>query len=204
VFQFNDRGVLDNTTANGWKMDLDFNFNPSDCGEDCNCDLVCFIQMVRTIDEENGTYLYATSEKQNRATSEGWYIDRLAGRIWGYYGRYDDGSFANTVTVGSETTKANLYDYPQRPEADPWIDFLWMAITVPVCIDNPNSSCNNHLLGYYEWAWVVDARGSVPYTLDWVSPKGFKDDFDDAIDEWNLQAPGLAKNNFPTFTRLSE
>lgn len=204
VFEFHDTGVLDNNSSNGWQMNLDFTFNPENCEDTCSCDLVCYIQMVRTIDQSTGTYLYASTEKLNRATAEGWYIDRLATRIWGYYGRNDNGTFASNLTPGSVGSPANLYDYPKRPEAAPWLDFLWMAISVPVCIDNPGSNCNNHLLGYYEWAWAVDAAGTVPYTLDWVSPKGFKDDFDDAVAEWNSQAPTLSKNTFPAFTRLSE
>lgn len=203
-FELHDRGVLDTATQNGWEMDLDFAFHPADCGVECTCNKVAFVQMVRSVDHGDGTYIYPTSEKEDRATSEGWYIDRLETRIWGYYGRYDDGSFASTVTVGSDTSTANLYDFPKRGEYEPWLGITWMAITVPVCIDNPTSSCNEHLLGYYEWVWLVDDAGTVPGTLHWVSPKGFKDDFDDAVAEWNAQAPGLGKNNFPAFTRLSE
>ncbi len=204
VFQFNDDGILDNASVNGWDMSIDFDFNPADCGEECACNKVCFVQMVRSIDQEDGTYLYISSEAEDRATAEGWYIDRVNNRDWGYYGRNDDGTFANYLTPGSTTTTANLADFPTRGESEPWIDFIWMAITVPVCIDNPTSACNNQLLGYYEWAWHVDAAGTVPWGINWISPKGFKDDFDDAVAAWNTEAPGLGKNNFPAFTRLSE
>ena len=204
VFDFHDNGVLDDATTNGWDMDLDFDFTPADCGIECACNLVCFVQIVRSVDQDDGSYIYPSTEKEDRATSSGFYLDRLAGKIWGYYGRNDNGSFASTIDVGSETTTANLIDFPKRGEAEPWLDFMWMAITVPVCIENAGSSCNNKLLGFYEWGWIVDDRGTVPATFDWVSPKGFKDDFDDAVDEWNTQAPGLGKNTFPAFTRLSE
>ncbi len=204
TFTFHDLGVEDTSTLNGWNMDVDFDFDPVACDVECSCNKVCFIQIVRTIDMETGIYLYATTEKQDRATSEGFYLDRLAGRIWGYYGRNDSGTFASTITVGSDTSTATLRDFPKRGETPPWIDFLWMAITVPVCIDNPSSSCNNYLLGYYEWGWVVDDAGTVPYTIDWIAPRGFKDAFDDAVTKWNAQAPGLEKNIFPTFMRLSE
>lgn len=203
-FDLNDRGILDTASQNGWEMDVDFDFTPADCGEECSCTLTCFVQIVRSVDLEDGTYLYPSSEKEDRATATGFYLDRLAGKIWGYYGRNDDGSFAGSVTTGSDTSTANLYDFPKRGDSEPWLDFIWMAITVPVCIDNPDSTCNNHLLGYYEWAWSADAAGTVPWTIHFVSPKGWKDDFDDAIDQWNLQAPGLGKNTFPAFTRLSE
>jgi hypothetical protein len=185
-------------------MDLDFSFAPAECDVDCTWNKVVFVQMLRSVDHDDGTFYYASSEKEDRATAEGWHIDRLASRIWGYYGRNDDGSFAGTITVGSDTSTATLSDFPKRGEEEPWIGFTWMAITVPVCIENPASACNEQLLGYYEWVWLVDDTGAVPGTLHWVSPKGFKDDFDDAVTEWNSQAPGLGKNTFPAFTRLSE
>jgi hypothetical protein len=203
-FQLHDRGVLDSRESNGWEIDLDFAFAPASHGVSCTCNKVVFVQMVRSVDHENGAYLYPSAEKQNRATAEGWYIDRIPNRIWGYYGRNDDGSFASTITVGTDTTTANLYDFPQRGENEPWLAFTWVAITVPVCIDNPSSSCTNQLLGYYEWAWLVDNAGTVTGTLHWISPKSLKDDFDDAVSQWNNQAPGLGKNVFPGFTRLSE
>jgi hypothetical protein len=203
-FDLHDNGVQDTSAQNGWSMDLDFAFTPSECNNTCTCDLTAFVQIVRSVSLEDGTYLYPTSEKEDRATATGFYLDRLAGKIWGYYGRNDDGSFAGSVTTGSDTSTANLIDFPRRPESRPWLDFIWMAVTVPVCIDNPDSACNDHLLGYYEWAWSVDDVGTVPWTIHFISPKGWKDDFDDAVARWDLQAPGLGKNAFPTFTRLSQ
>ena len=204
TFELQDYGIRDTADQNGWDMALDFSFSPTECEVECECNKVVYVQMLRSVDHEDGTFLYASSEKEDRATTEGWHIDRLAGKIWGYYGRNDDGSFAGTITVGSETTTATLRDFPRRGEAEPWLGFTWVAITVPVCIDNPTSTCNDNLLGYYQWAWIVDDTGAVPGSLHWVSPKSLKDDFDDAVAEWNIQAPGLGKNNFPTFIRLSE
>ncbi len=207
-FNFLDIHVIDSeniggTVSNGWEMTVEFDFNPSDCSEDCGCNKVAWVQMLRAIDQSDGTYLYANEEKEDRATAEGWHIDRLQGRQWGYYGRNDDGTFAGTVTTGSTTTTASLYDRPRRPDSEPYLGFLWMAVTVPVCIDNVGSSCNNKLLGFYEWAWFTSDRSDVA-VIHWISPKGFKDDFDSAVSEWNTDAPGLGYNTFPVFTRLSE
>lgn len=200
---FNDEGVIDTTSSNGWDMSLDFDFTPADCGVSCTCNKVVYVQVMRVVDHENGTYLYLNSEKEDRATAEGWHVDRLQGRIWGYYGRNDNGSFASSITVGSETTTASLEDTPSRGESEPYIGFTWMAVTVPVCIDNATSSCNEQLLGFHEWGWIVGDTGGVA-TFDWAAPKGFKDGVDDAIAEWNADAAGLGYNNFPAFTRLSE
>jgi len=169
----------------------------------CTCNLVCFIQMVRNEDIEDGSFLYPSTEKEDRATAEGWYIDRLEGKVWGYYGRNDDGTFASTVAVGSDASTANIYDFATRGEEEPWINFWWTAVTVPVCTENAGSSCNDELLGYYFWGWKVDDAGAVA-TVDWTAGTGAKDDFDAAVAAWNVQAPTLSKNTFPTFTRLAE
>ena len=193
------RGVV----SNGWEMTVEFDFNPHDCGLNCTCSKVAWVQILRSIDQSDGTYMYLNEEKEERATAEGWHVDRLQGREWGYYGRYDDGSFASTVTLGSDVTTASLYDRPKRSDAEPYLGYTWVAITVPVCIDNPVSACNNNLLGYYEWGWLVSDASDVA-TLHFMAPRGFKDDFDAAVAEWNADAPGLGYNNFPAFTRLSE
>jgi hypothetical protein len=39
-------------------------------------------------------------------------------------------------------------------------------------------------------------------TLNTIAPAGIEDAFDDAVSEWNTQAPTLGKNTFPAFTRL--
>ena len=207
-FNFLDIHVIDSENIggavyNGWEMTVEFDFNTADCGEDCACNKVAWVQILRAIDQSDGTYLYINEEKEARATTEGWHIDRLQGKEWGYYGRNDNGSFATSVTTGSTTTTASLYDRPRRSDSEPYLGFIWMAVTVPVCIDNVGSACNNNLLGYYEWAWITTDASDVA-VLHWIGPKGFKDDFDSAVAEWNTDASGLGYNNFPVFTRLSE
>lgn len=207
-FNFLDIHVIDSENingwiCNGWEMTVEFEFNPTDCGEDCTCDKVAWVQMLRAIDQSDGTYLYINEEKEDRATAEGWHIDRLQGREWGYYGRNDNGTFAGTVTTGSDVSTASLYDRPRRQDAEPYLGYIWMAVTVPVCIDNAASTCNNNLLGFYEWGWITSDASDVG-TFHWIAPKGFKDDFDAAVAEWNADAAGLGYNNFPAFTRLSE
>lgn len=194
--------VQDTASANGVDMNLSFDFEPETCHSVCTCDLVCYVQMVRTVDWEDFTYIYPSTEKEDRATASGWYIDRLAGKIWGYYGRNNDGSFAGTLDPGSETDPAVLFDAPSRGEAEPWLEIWWQAVSVPVCIDK-GSGCLNDLLGYYFWSWLVDDAGTVPGIIRGLAWKNLDDAFDDAVLEWNAQAPGLGKNPFPAFTRLT-
>lgn len=193
--------IYDTDKSNGVDMNVSFDFDPATCGSDCTCDLVCYIQIVRTVDLEDGTYLYPSTEKQNRATTDGWYIDRIAGKIWGYYGRNDDGSFAWYLVTGSDTTDAILNDSPRRGESEPWLQIWWQAVSVPVCIDD-DSGCLDNLLGYYFWSWVVDDAGTVTGIIDAVAWEPLETAVDDSVTEWNNQAPGLGKNTFPAFTQL--
>lgn len=200
--EFTFTGTIEDTTRqNGIDMDLRFGFDPAACGSDCVSDLVCYIQIVRTVDLEDGTYIYPSTEKRDRATDEGWYLDRLAGRIWGYYGRYDDGSFAATLQTGSNNRDAILYDRPSRPENEPWLEIWWQAVSVPVCIDD-DSDCLNNLLGYYFWSWFVGSNGTVTGIIHAIAWEPLETAVDDAVDEWNDQATGLGKNQFPAFTPL--
>jgi hypothetical protein len=192
---------VDTPETNGLDMSLSFAFTPSACGSSCTCNTVCYVQMVRTVDMETMEYIYPSDEKKNRATGNGWYVDRLEGKIWGYYGRNDDGSFAGTLTPGSDTTPAILVDSPSRPEVEPWIHIWWQAVSVPVCIQ-PGSGCVNKLLGYYFWSWLVDASGKVSDPIHARAWEPLQTEFDSAVSAWNTQAPTLGKNTFPAFTRL--
>jgi hypothetical protein len=194
--------TVDGATQNGVDMDVSFDFDPAECGSTCTCSLVAYIQIVRTVDLEDFTYIYPSSEKADRATADGWYIDRIANRIWGYYGRNDDGTFATTLDPGSDTDPATLFDSPRRGQSEPWLSIWWQAVSVPVCIDN-GSTCANRLVGAYFWSWLVDEDGAVPGIINGVAWEPLPDAVDEAVAEWNIQAPTLGKNTFPAFTWMT-
>lgn len=188
----------------GIDMTLNFDFNPAACNSNCNCDTVAYVQIVRIIDLDTGNFLSPNSEQTNRivtgraeSTLNGWAVDRLAGRIWGYYGRNNDGSFASTLTPGSNTTDAILRDTPAGWPDNSWFD----AVSVPVCIQT-ESVCENQLLGYYYWMFFVGNDGVATDPLHKIAVEWHRDAFDEAVVEWNNDAPGLGKNSFPAFTRM--
>src|ERR1700756_2742408 len=47
-------------------VNIDFNFGPSTCASSCNCDSICYVQVVRVIDRSNGAFLAPNSEQQAR------------------------------------------------------------------------------------------------------------------------------------------
>ncbi|MFN2173587.1 MAG: hypothetical protein ACK2UF_19345 [Candidatus Promineifilaceae bacterium] len=192
-------------TNQGIDVTLDFDFDPDACGApDCTCDTVAYVQIVRIIDFDTGGFLSPNSDQTNRivngraeATLNGWAIDRLMGRVWGYYGRNNDRTFASTLTPGSDISAATLRDSPSNWPNGSWFD----AVSVPVCID-PEADCENQLAGYYYWSFFVNNSGSVGDPYDANGVEWHRDAFDEAVLEWNNDAPGLAKNSFPAFIRM--
>jgi hypothetical protein len=192
----------DGATSNGITMNLSFDFDPAACGETCTTNTVAYIQMVRTYDLEDGTYSYISEEHEARAIAYGWYIDRLAGRIWGYYGRNNNGTWSNNLTPGNNATNAVLFDAPNRPNSVR--NIWWQAVSAPVSIDGGADSCNNNFLGYYYWSWSVDDAGHLTDD-DIINVTAWENlhlVMDDAVAAWNAQAPGIDHNEFPAFAKL--
>jgi len=159
---------------------------------------------VRILDTDTGEYIAPSSEQKARivtgqadATQDGWAVDRIDGRVWGYYARNNDGSFASYLTTGSNSTPAVLGDGPSGWPDNSWFD----AVDVPVCID-PNSSCSNNLLGYYYWLFVVAPGGTTGDPINEIGVEWNPSAVDLAIAQWNATAPGVGKNVFPAFTRM--
>lgn len=191
--------------SRGINMTLNFDFDPAACSAPaCTCDTVAYVQIVRIIDIATGNFLSPNSEQTARIVTgrtptalNGWAVDRVSGRDWGYYGRNNDGSFAFYLTTGSNTTDAILGDVPSG-----WPDGSWFdAVSVPVCIDT-GAGCVNELVGYYYWLFTVGSGGNVGGPSDLIAVEWHRDAFDEAVIEWNNDAPGLGKNTFPAFTRM--
>jgi len=184
---------------------VSFSFDPAACGaRACNCNTICYIQIVRIYDMQDGTYLQPHSEQTNRMVTgnptpafNGWAVDRLAGRTWGYYGRNNDGTFASTLTTGGNTSPAILRDRPSGWPEGSWFD----AVSVPVCIDS-DSGCVNRLLGYEYWLFVVGNDGTVGTPFSEIGRDWHADVFDLAVNLWNTQAASLGRNSFPALSRL--
>jgi len=181
-----------------------FAFDPSVCSSPCNCDHICFIQIVRIIDRDTGQFLAPSSQQQARivtgqssATLNGWAVDRIDGRVWGYYGRNNDGTFASYLTTGNNTSPAVLGDEPSGWPDNSWFD----AVDVPVCIDGL-SVCLNNLLGYYYWLFIVDPGGTTGNPINEVGVDWNQQAVDLAIAQWNNTAAGVGKNVFPVFSKM--
>jgi hypothetical protein len=201
TFTFTGTG---NSPIRGANIQVDFAFNPSACSKTCNCAKICYIQCVRILDLPTGNYLAPNTDQANRTVTgnatpayNGWAIDRLSDRNWGYYGRNNNGTFAGTIVTGSNSTTATLFDTPSGWPDNSWFD----AITVPVCIDN-TSPCVNNFLGYWYWLFIVNPGPSVGDPFSEIGRDWHRDVVDLCVTEWNNDAPTLGKQMFPAFVRL--
>lgn len=189
----------------GIDMTLNFDFDPAMCSAAaCTCNTIAYVQIVRILDLDTGGFLSPNSEQTNRIVTgrpesflNGWAVDRLATRVWGYYGRNNNGTFASTLTTGSNATDAILRDTPSGWPNRSWFD----AVTVPVCID-PSASCENGLAGFYYWLFTVSPSGDASEPFDKTAVEWHRDAVDESVIEWDNDAPGLGKNSFPSFSRM--
>jgi len=190
----------------GVTVEVTFDFDPSTCSAPATtATTIAYVQIVRIIDFDTGAFLAPSSEQQNRIVTgqsqtslNGWAIDRIAGRIWGYYGRNNDGSFAGTITTGSNSTDAILRDVPANWPNRTWFD----AVSVPDCLVGTAGSCQDHLLGYYYWLFFVDSSGVTGAPGHAIARQWHQDAVDLSVTEWNSDAAGLGKNAFPTLSRM--
>ncbi len=188
----------------GISCQVSFSFSPPACqAAACPCNAIAYVQIVRIIDLDTGDYLQPHSEQVNRMVTgnatvayNGWAVDRVFGRIWGYYGRNDDGSFAKTVALGNNSTPAIMADTPQGWAVNTWFD----AVSVPVCIAGP--ACNNRLLGYEYWAFLVQTSGSGSDPFSETGRQWHQSVVDLAVANWNAAAATLGKQPFPAMTVL--
>jgi hypothetical protein len=189
-------------TNGGVNAQVTFHFTPGTCGLAAdNPYTQAYIQIVRVINRNDGSFLAPGPEQQARivtgqplATENGWSVDRIDGRTWGYYGRNNDGTFASTLTPGNTTTDAVLRDAPQNWSPNVWFD----AVSVPVCISGTH--CNNRLAGYYYWLFIVQSSGAGTDPFHEIGVTWMQDSFNLAVAEWNADAPGLGKITFPAMT----
>lgn len=189
----------------GVTIDVTFAFNAATCGAPATtATQIAYVQIVRIIDQNTGAFLAPNSDQQNRIVTgqtqvslNGWAIDRISNRDWGYYGRNDDGTFFSTITTGSNTTNAVLRDVPSG-----WPDRTWFdAVSVPDCLMGI-ATCQDRELGFYYWFFIVDSNGTASSPGDFVAREWHRDAVDLSVTEWNNDAASLGKNAFPTLSRM--
>lgn len=193
-FHFALLDTIDTDSENGIDSELTFSFTPTRCGDACSCNPLGFIQITRTISMVDDSPKFRSTQQRERATSDGWYIDRRTGNEWGYYGRRDDNSFEASVTSGTHTTPASLRDTPNRPERDDMLGILWEAVTVPVCI---TGGCEIKPLGYYYWSWAVTKAGVVQDIQHHLAQMSFIQTVKEAIQKWNSESDEWGTHLFP-------
>ncbi len=191
--------------ARGVNATVSFAFAPGSCSAPAtNATQIAYVQIVRIRDQNTGAFLAPSTEQFNRivmgradATQNGWAVDRLATRVWGFYGRNDDGTFASTLTPGSSSVAAVLRDSPSGWPDQSWFD----AVSVPVCLQG-DASCVNQLTSFYYWLFIVGTGGTTGNPVNEIGVTWTRDSFDQAVIEWNNEAAGLGKNTFPAFSRM--
>jgi len=186
-------GTISGTgTGSNYNISSAFTFNPGNCSKQCTCDTDCIIQMVVVIDLDNMTYKYASDQTAAplRATAHGWAIDQIDGWAYAYYGINNDGTFAAIYNPpGSNGVPTTLFDAPGGWPANT----LFYALDVTTAYRS--KTCQNSILGYYFWSWIIDNKGTPSKFINSLAWTGLDTEFQAAVTGWNGWAPGSGPQN---------
>ena len=171
--------ALDPRTNLGADYKVEFQFQPKDCSKDCLCERIAYVQIARVVlsngtiyDDGFHTPLMVTNitdgSGEESLELNGWFIDQWfetqtgAFAKYGYYGRFDDGTFSTKdVVLGqnkrSPEVAARLSDTPTGMPKGSQVEF----IDIPVCLDI-SASCNDKLLGYSNWWFRIGNEEGTP------------------------------------------
>ena len=205
-FSFAVDNIIDSEFENGIDVSLEFDFKPEICGESCSYDSILFIQIVRTVSGTNQPrFSYPSTQKKERATVDGWYIDRIDGYRWGYFGMDDSMTPGNNITSGNSTRHASLTDSPYRPDRREFHNIRWEAVTVPVCLHG-DGVCDNKMLGFYYWSWTVSQDGTVESgdVLYRNAQVSLKEVVSEATRQWDSLSVKWNTAKFPNLASLTD
>lgn len=156
------------------------------------CSEISFVQ-ADLVTDAAGNPIFLSMEESDRATANGWSIDRLDGRQSACYG-FNNGPprapNGTTATNGSTTfvaTPATMSDGPCLPGA-----VSYCFVTCAVCKAGPNMGL---VLGCVSWGCTVGGGGAVtlkPVETSTVIPQ----DWFDATEAWNAAAGMMGNTNF--------
>jgi hypothetical protein len=170
--------MTDGSCRSHYEIEITFTIGEDVCK--C-CEEYAFIQIVRITDKD-GNVVYPNEEQEERATDDGWSIDRLSGKEKPYYGMNDDGSMSDGNQVGDPNAEppqpAKMYDDPKGFRGD-----VFEFETYIICIKGP---CNGTVIAGISWGFTINEDGSVtdygPTPIDEPS-----DAFKEAREAWNDQ-----------------
>jgi hypothetical protein len=173
-----------------------FTFNPAGCGKSCDCSQDPIIQMTWVYNADQHMNLYASNQPQGtRSDANGWAIDQIDGWAYAYYSLHNDGTFdAGYGLPGSNGTPSTLNDTPGGWPANTY----FYAVDVPVCYSS--KTCQNKILGYYFWSYILDNTDTGQKFITDVAWKDLDTEFLNAVSAWNAWAPTSGSQNDGTGT----
>ncbi len=179
----------------GYVSEVTITFKPKD---KCACDEIAFVQTTRGTDTTTGKHEEARDNFKNRMTSDGWTIDRVDRRKYGWYG-YDNDDTASGITPGKAApgslVDAVLFDAPGFSRVNWRREFEACAI----CKKGKDAL---NVYGCLTWGYEADKDGKLTSLKVGVTD-GPSKAFTAAVDAWNDQAKGPAdKRNHPDQVQL--
>lgn len=162
-----------------------FTFSPATCGKNCTCTQDPIIQMTWVYNSDQQTNLYASDQPQGtRSDVNGWAVDQINGWAYAYYSLQNDGTFSSFYGLpGANGTASTLNDTPGGWPANTY----FYAVDVPVCYSS--ETCQNKILGYYFWSYILDNTDTGQKFITAPAWKDLDTEFQNAVAAWNAWAP---------------
>jgi hypothetical protein len=183
-------------SGNAFPMSDTFTFTPANCGKNCDCSQDPIIQMTWVYDATNHMNLYASNQPQGtRSDPNGWAIDQINGWAYAYYSLQNNGTFSSGYGLpGANGTASTLNDTPSGWGANTY----FYAVDVPVCYSS--KTCQNKILGYYFWSYILDSTDTGQKFITAPAWKDLDAIFQNVVAAWNAWVPTSGSQNDGTAT----
>jgi hypothetical protein len=183
-------------SGSSFPLSCAFTFTPANCGKTCDCSQDPIIQMTWVYDANEQKNVYASEQPQGtRSDANGWAIDQLNGWAYAYYSLQNDGTFsADYGLPGSNGMPSTLKDTPGNWPANTY----FYAVDVSVCYSS--KTCENKILGYYFWSYILDNNDVGQKFITAPAWKDLDTEFQNVVAAWNGWAPTSGSENDGTAT----
>ena len=183
-------------SGNSFPLNNAFTFTPANCGKTCDCSSDPIIQMTWVYDANSHMNVYASNQPQGtRSDANGWAVDQLNGWAYAYYSLQNNGTFSSTYGLpGSNGNPSYLIDAPGGWGPNTY----FYAVDVPVCYTS--KTCQNKILGYYFWSYILDNTDTGQKFITAPAWKDLDAEFLKVVAAWNAWAPTSGSENDGTAT----
>ncbi len=178
---------VDNHLVNGAILNLEAQILPGAAPAGTCYGIIQVVRLQKIIGPNEFQNLYGSIERKARATSTGWYVDRIDDAGTPFFGLEAGGTIGiqsmnpATIKIGYvDSISTQIMDRADRREISKYLGVRWEAIAATVSLTDRSKD-----MGHYYWSWTVDNDGNVIGLQDEYANSELVDEFERALAKWN-------------------